>query len=53
MTLLAHTAGMEVRVTVIALMDGKPDERIRVQNTVTQRVIEATVRSSQYAEVTL
>jgi flagellar basal body P-ring formation protein FlgA len=53
LTLLAHAAGMEVRVAVIALMDGKPDERIRVQNTVTQRVIEATVRSAQYAEVTL
>ena len=53
LTLLAHAAGMEVRVTVIALMDGKPDERIRVQNPVSQRVIEATVRSSQYAEVTL
>lgn len=53
LTLLAHTAGMEVRVSVVALMDGKPDERIRVQNTATQRVIEATVRSAQYAEVTL
>jgi len=53
LTLLAHAAGMEVRVAVIALMDGKPDERIRVQNTVSQRVIEATVRSSQYVEVTL
>lgn len=53
LTLLAHAAGMEVRVAVIALMDGKPDERIRVQNMVTQRVIEATVRSAQYAEVTL
>ncbi len=53
LTLLAHAAGMEVRVGVIALMDGKPDERIRVQNTATQRVIEATVRSSQYVEVTL
>ncbi len=53
LTLLAHAAGMEVRVAVIALMDGKPDERIRVQNIVSQRVIEATVRSSQYVEVTL
>ncbi|MGH8253982.1 MAG: flagellar basal body P-ring formation chaperone FlgA [Steroidobacteraceae bacterium] len=53
LTLLAHADGMEVRVTVIALADGKPDERIRVQNTITQRVVEATVRSSQYAELTL
>ena len=53
LTLLAHTAGMEVRVTVVALMDGKPDERIRVQNPISQRVVEATVRNSQYAEVAL
>jgi len=53
LTLLAHAAGMDVRVTVIALMDGRPDERIRVQNPASQRVLEATVRSSQYAEVTL
>ncbi|MBS0386875.1 MAG: flagellar basal body P-ring formation protein FlgA [Proteobacteria bacterium] len=53
LTLLAHTAGMDVRVTVIALMDGRPDERIRVQNPASQRVVEATVRSAQYAEVTL
>ena len=53
LTLIAHAAGMEVRATVIALTDGRPDERIRVQNPVSQRIVEATVRSSQYAEVTL
>jgi flagella basal body P-ring formation protein FlgA len=53
LTLLAHTAGMEVRVTVVALADGKPDERIRVQNPASQRIVEATVRSSQLVEVSL
>jgi len=53
LTLLAHAAGMEVRVTVVALADGKPDERIRVQNPASQRIVEATVRSSQLVEVSL
>jgi flagella basal body P-ring formation protein FlgA len=52
-TLLAHGAGMDVRVTVIALGDGRPDERIRVQNPASQRIVEATVRSSQLVEVSL
>jgi flagella basal body P-ring formation protein FlgA len=53
LTLLAHASGMDVRVTVVALSDGRPDERIRVQNPSSQRIIEATVRSSQLAEVSL
>lgn len=53
LTLLAHTSGMDVRVTVVALADGKPDERIRVQNPSSLRVVEATVRSAQLAEVSL
>ena len=53
LTLLAHAAGMEVRVTVVALADGKPEERIRVQNPASQRIVEATVRSSQLVEVSL
>ena len=52
-TLLAHGGGMDVRVTVIALSDGRPDERIRVQNPGSQRIVEATVRSSQLVEVSL
>jgi flagella basal body P-ring formation protein FlgA len=52
-TLLAHGAGMDVRVTVVALSDGRPDERIRVQNPGSQRIVEATVRSSQLVEVSL
>jgi flagella basal body P-ring formation protein FlgA len=52
-TLLARGGGMDVRVTVIALSDGRPDERIRVQNPGSQRILEATVRSSQLVEVSL
>jgi flagella basal body P-ring formation protein FlgA len=51
--LLAHAGGMDVRVTVVALMDGRPDERIRVQNPSSQRVVEATVRSSELVEISL
>jgi len=53
LTLLARSGGMDVRVTVIALADGKADERIRVQNPVSQRIVEAIVRSSQLVEVFL
>ena len=52
-TLLAHGGGMDVRVTVIALSDGRPDDLIRVQNPGSQRIVEATVRSSQLVEVSL
>jgi flagella basal body P-ring formation protein FlgA len=53
LTLLAHANGMDVRVTVVALADGRPEERIRVQNPNSQRVVEATVRSAQLVEVSL
>jgi flagellar basal body P-ring formation protein FlgA len=53
LTLLARTSSMDVRVTVIALADGKPDERIRVQNPSSQRIVEAIVRSAQLVEVFL
>jgi flagella basal body P-ring formation protein FlgA len=53
LTLLAHASGMDVRAAVIALTDGKPDERIRVQNLASQRIVEATVRSAQLVEVSL
>ncbi len=52
-TLLARAGGMDVRVTVIAMSDGRPDERIRVQNPGSQRIVEATVRSAQLVEVPL
>jgi flagella basal body P-ring formation protein FlgA len=53
LTLLAHTSGMDVRVTVVALTDGRPAELIRVQNPATQRIVEATVRSAQLVEISL
>ena len=52
-TLLAHTSGMDVRVTVVALADGRPDELIKVQNPASQRIVEATVRSAQLVEISL
>ncbi len=51
--LLAHASGMDVRITVVALMDGRPEERIRVQNPGSQRVVEATVRTSELVEISL
>jgi len=53
LTLLAHTEGMDIRVAVIALTDGKPEERIRVENVGSHRVVEATVRTAQLVEVSL
>jgi len=53
LTLLAHASGMDVRVAVIALADGRPAERIRVQNPVSHRVVEATVRTAELVEVSL
>jgi len=51
--LLAHAGGMDVRVTVVALMDGRAEERIRVQNPASLRVVEATVRSPELVEIAL
>jgi flagella basal body P-ring formation protein FlgA len=53
LTLLAHAPGMDIRVTVVALMDGRPEERIRVQNPGSLRVVEATVRNSELVEIPL
>ena len=53
LTLLAHTSGMDVRVMVVALADGRPDELIKVQNPASQRIVEATVRSAQLVEISL
>jgi flagella basal body P-ring formation protein FlgA len=52
-TLLARAGAMEVRVAAVALGDGRPDERIRVQNAATQRVIEGVVRAAGLVEVPL
>ena len=50
LTLLARASGTDVRVTVIAMSDGRPDERICVQNPSSRRIVEATVRSCVLAE---
>jgi flagella basal body P-ring formation protein FlgA len=50
---LAHAGGMEVRATGVALSDGRPEERIRVQNRSSQRVIEGVVRATGLVEVPL
>jgi flagella basal body P-ring formation protein FlgA len=52
-TLLARSGAMEIRVAAIALSDGRPEERIRVQNAASQRVIEGVVRSAGLVEVPL
>lgn len=52
-TVLAHGGGMEVRATGVALADGRPEERIRVQNRSTLRVIEGVVRAAGLVEVPL
>jgi flagella basal body P-ring formation protein FlgA len=53
LTLLAHASGMDIRVTVVALADGRPDERIHVQNVGSQRIVEATVRGAGLVEIPL
>jgi flagella basal body P-ring formation protein FlgA len=52
-TLLARSAAVEIRVPAIALADGRPEERIRVQNAASQRVIEGVVRAAGLVEVPL
>jgi flagella basal body P-ring formation protein FlgA len=52
-TLLARADALEIRVAAIALADGRPDERIRVQNLASQRVVEGVVRATGLVEVPL
>jgi flagella basal body P-ring formation protein FlgA len=52
-TLVARAGAMEIRVAAVALSDGRPDERIRVQNPASQRVIEGVVRAAGLVEVPL
>jgi flagella basal body P-ring formation protein FlgA len=51
--LLAHAGGLEVRMVGVALADGHADERIKVQNQSSQRVIEGIVRSANEIEIPL
>jgi flagella basal body P-ring formation protein FlgA len=52
-TLIAGTGGFQVRMSAVALSDGRVADRIRVQNLSSQRVIEGIVRSDNVVEVPL
>jgi flagella basal body P-ring formation protein FlgA len=52
-TLLAHLNGIEVRMSGIALADGRQADRIHVQNLSSQRVVEGVVRSDSVVEALL
>jgi flagella basal body P-ring formation protein FlgA len=52
-TLIAGSGSFEVRMSAIALSDGRVADRIRVQNQSSQRVIEGIVRSDSVVEVPL
>lgn len=51
--ILAHAAGIEVRMMGVALSDGRIEDHIRVQNSSSQRVVEAVVRSDSVVEAPL
>jgi flagella basal body P-ring formation protein FlgA len=50
-TLVVQDDALQIRMTGIALMDGSLDERIRVENTTSERIVEGIVRSPQQVEV--
>jgi len=52
-TLVAGSGGFEVRMSAVALSDGRVSDRIRVQNLSSQRVVEGIVRSNSVVEVPL
>ena len=52
-TLIAGTGGFQVRMSAVALSDGRIADRIRVQNLSSQRVVEGIVRSDSVVEVPL
>jgi flagella basal body P-ring formation protein FlgA len=52
-TLIAGTRGFQVRMSAVALSDGRLSDRIRVQNLSSQRVVEGIVRSDSVVEVPL
>ena len=51
--MIAGTGGFQVRMSAVALSDGRVADRIRVQNLSSQRVIEGIVRSDNVVEVPL
>ncbi len=52
-TLIAGSGGLQVRMSAVALSDGRLADRIRVQNLSSQRVVEGSVRSDNVVEVPL
>jgi flagella basal body P-ring formation protein FlgA len=50
-TLVVQNDALNIRMAGKALMDGAVDQRIRVENTVSRRVVEGFVRSPEYVEV--
>jgi flagella basal body P-ring formation protein FlgA len=50
-TLVANTAGMSVRVAGRALSDGMVNQRVRVQNLSSGKVVEGIARSEQVVEI--
>jgi flagella basal body P-ring formation protein FlgA len=50
-TLLVRNDALNIRMAGKALMDGAVDQRIRVENTGSRRVVEGFVRSPEYVEV--
>ena len=50
-TLTVATGGINIRMSGKALMDGAIDQRIRVENTTSGRVVEGIVRSREHVEV--
>lgn len=52
-TLLARSGGIEIRAAAVALSDGRPAERIQVQNENSRQIVEAVVRDAAVVEVPL
>ena len=52
-TLIARAGDFQVRMSAVALSDGRLADRIRVQNLSSQRVVEGIVRSGNEVEVPL
>lgn len=50
-TITAQSGGLRIEMAGTALADGTQDERIRVENTRSGRVVEAIVRTPEYVEV--
>ncbi len=52
-TLIVQRSGLKIRMAGTALMDGTVNQRIRVENSSSKRVVEGIVRSHQLVEVVL